>query len=383
MTRLPKPGSDDGQWGAILNDFLSVEHNADGSLKNVARPSDIAGKADLNSPALTGTPTKNGSPILSQSDGNAAYVRQDGSGLPSSVVNSSTASSNKIPVATGSGGYTWSDNPGAAAVRSAQTSPNTTLYVQPSAPTSPSTGDLWVPTAQMVPSDIGAESTANKGVNNGYMGLDANGRGASQPAYHAASHFAGGADDMYVFHGNQSTLAIESMPYFLYTASASPVSGTVYFMGFTAPRSQTISSLMVCAGNIGSPAVTAARIQLVTVNVDGSVTAVAETANDTTIATAGSFAVQRRALSTARSLPASYNIVRGTRYAFAFLLVGTTNPPFYAFSGNPMGASSNLVGSNNFTRIAFQATSQTDIALSYSVGSLSNSLGTGFWAAAN
>lgn len=33
MTRLPLPGADDGQWGTILNDFLSVEHAADGALK--------------------------------------------------------------------------------------------------------------------------------------------------------------------------------------------------------------------------------------------------------------------------------------------------------------------------------------------------------------
>lgn len=33
MTRLPTPGSDDGTWGSILNDFLAVEHNVDGSLK--------------------------------------------------------------------------------------------------------------------------------------------------------------------------------------------------------------------------------------------------------------------------------------------------------------------------------------------------------------
>jgi|GEM_PF-783944 len=32
MARLPVPGSDDGAWGTILNDFLSVEHNADGTL---------------------------------------------------------------------------------------------------------------------------------------------------------------------------------------------------------------------------------------------------------------------------------------------------------------------------------------------------------------
>jgi hypothetical protein len=33
MARLPIPGSDDGDWGNILNDYLTVEHNADGTLK--------------------------------------------------------------------------------------------------------------------------------------------------------------------------------------------------------------------------------------------------------------------------------------------------------------------------------------------------------------
>jgi len=33
MARLPQPGSDNGVWGSILNDYLGVEHTADGSLK--------------------------------------------------------------------------------------------------------------------------------------------------------------------------------------------------------------------------------------------------------------------------------------------------------------------------------------------------------------
>jgi hypothetical protein len=33
MSRLPTPGSDDNTWGTILNDFLSVSLNADGTLK--------------------------------------------------------------------------------------------------------------------------------------------------------------------------------------------------------------------------------------------------------------------------------------------------------------------------------------------------------------
>jgi hypothetical protein len=34
MTRLPNVGSDSGQWGTLLNEFLTQEHNADGSLKS-------------------------------------------------------------------------------------------------------------------------------------------------------------------------------------------------------------------------------------------------------------------------------------------------------------------------------------------------------------
>lgn len=34
MSRLPVPGSDDAVWGDILNDYLSVGHNPDGTHKN-------------------------------------------------------------------------------------------------------------------------------------------------------------------------------------------------------------------------------------------------------------------------------------------------------------------------------------------------------------
>jgi len=35
MSRLPTVGADSNTWGAVLNDFLSVAHNADGSIKNL------------------------------------------------------------------------------------------------------------------------------------------------------------------------------------------------------------------------------------------------------------------------------------------------------------------------------------------------------------
>lgn len=53
-SRLPSPGGDTGEWGGILNDFLLVSHNNDGSLKNTGilaekyiKPSDGIPKSDL------------------------------------------------------------------------------------------------------------------------------------------------------------------------------------------------------------------------------------------------------------------------------------------------------------------------------------------------
>lgn len=43
VARLPIPGGDEGNWGQILNEYLSVAHNIDGALK----PSSI-GEAQLN-----------------------------------------------------------------------------------------------------------------------------------------------------------------------------------------------------------------------------------------------------------------------------------------------------------------------------------------------
>jgi len=47
MARLPQPGSDDGTWGNILNDFLGVEHNTDGTLKSSGTLATKADDADV------------------------------------------------------------------------------------------------------------------------------------------------------------------------------------------------------------------------------------------------------------------------------------------------------------------------------------------------
>lgn len=49
MARLPNPGSDKGVWGSILNEFLAVEHQSDGTLKKAA---DIAAAGQTAHDAL-------------------------------------------------------------------------------------------------------------------------------------------------------------------------------------------------------------------------------------------------------------------------------------------------------------------------------------------
>lgn len=90
--RLPTPGADDGIWGDLLNDFLAVEHNLDGSLK---RTEDIdtalteAGDAKVKASAAQQTATnaqatanaaqQNATNALNTA--NAAYPRPQG-GIP-------------------------------------------------------------------------------------------------------------------------------------------------------------------------------------------------------------------------------------------------------------------------------------------------------------
>ena len=57
MTRLPTPGGDDGNWGSILNDYLSQSHNSDGTIKDgiVAESKlDAAVRSKLNTIASGG-----------------------------------------------------------------------------------------------------------------------------------------------------------------------------------------------------------------------------------------------------------------------------------------------------------------------------------------
>jgi hypothetical protein len=68
VARLPQPGGDNGTWGQVLNDFLSVEHNSDGTLKSSGS---LSSKADdtsvvhnTGSETVAGTKNFSASPVV-------------------------------------------------------------------------------------------------------------------------------------------------------------------------------------------------------------------------------------------------------------------------------------------------------------------------------
>lgn len=69
MARLPVLGSDDGVWGQVLNDFLGVSHNSDGTLlpsavTNAGAAADSAVVHNSGSETVAGTKTFSSSPVV-------------------------------------------------------------------------------------------------------------------------------------------------------------------------------------------------------------------------------------------------------------------------------------------------------------------------------
>lgn len=148
MSRLPIPGGDDDNWGTVLNDFLLVSHETDGTLKPQTAPViSVAGKtgtvtldksdvgltnadntSDINKPLSTATQ----SALSGKANTIHTHAISDVTSLQSTL-DSKTDASSLATVAT-SGSYNdLSDKPAI---------PNIT--VSSTAPSAPSVGDLWV-----------------------------------------------------------------------------------------------------------------------------------------------------------------------------------------------------------------------------------------------
>lgn len=73
MARLPVPGSDSGTWGQVLNDYLSVSHDSDGSIKASAVDTTALQDASITSAKLdTGSGT-NGQVLTKNSSATGGF----------------------------------------------------------------------------------------------------------------------------------------------------------------------------------------------------------------------------------------------------------------------------------------------------------------------
>lgn len=64
MSRLPVPGGDSGTWGDILNDFLNVSHNSDGTLKVGAAATDTSVVHTSGNENVAGVKVFSSSPVV-------------------------------------------------------------------------------------------------------------------------------------------------------------------------------------------------------------------------------------------------------------------------------------------------------------------------------
>lgn len=75
--RLPTPGADAGNWGSILNEFLEISHNSDGTIKNGVVSKAAIGLGSVDNTADIDKPLSNSmSSALSQKVG--AYSSETG-----------------------------------------------------------------------------------------------------------------------------------------------------------------------------------------------------------------------------------------------------------------------------------------------------------------
>jgi hypothetical protein len=135
MARLPIPGQDEGSWGTVLNSFLNVSHQSDGTLKKAGEIDAAKAKADSAVQKVNG---KSGTSV--------ALNASDVGALPDSYMAPVQSVDSKTGNVDLSGSY---DNKGAAASAESGAHSYTDsklpgkIYVQQSQPGNPAAGDLW------------------------------------------------------------------------------------------------------------------------------------------------------------------------------------------------------------------------------------------------
>lgn len=186
MVRLPVPGADSGQWGEILNEYLTASHDTDGTLKSAsvvnAIPNSSISAAKLQQTYIQASEKAQPDGIASlDSSGKVPSAQLPASSAPSDATTTDkgiiqlagdlagTAASPTVPGLTGKAATATTITAGTGLTGGGDLSANRTLAV--------SYGTTAGTVAEGSDSRItGAEQTANKGVANGYASLDSSGK---------------------------------------------------------------------------------------------------------------------------------------------------------------------------------------------------------------
>lgn len=180
MARLPQPGGDENAWGQILNDFLSISHAGDGTIKaDAVDASALQDNSVTNAKLASGAGT-NGQVLTKNSATAGGFEWTSTASTPDATTSSKgvvqlagdlagTAAAPTVPGLTAKANTAITISAGTGLTGGGDLSTNRSI----SANFGTTSGTI----AQGNDSRItGAEQTANKGAVSGYAGLDGSSR---------------------------------------------------------------------------------------------------------------------------------------------------------------------------------------------------------------
>jgi peptidoglycan/xylan/chitin deacetylase (PgdA/CDA1 family) len=144
----------------------------------------------------------------------------------------------------------------------------------------------------------------------------------TRPVRHGASHAPGGLDDTWPDGGVGTSAGIETMHRYHATQGATTATQRLMLTHFTPRFTKNVSQFTFCTGGTNSTGLTVGRVGLYTLSTAGVYTLVAASLNDTTLGNSAS-TVYTKSFDTGGSLPSTYTLQAGVRYAVGFLFVGT------------------------------------------------------------
>lgn len=157
---------------------------------------------------------------------------------------------------------------------------------------------------------------------------------------------------------------VETIPRLIATSGAAATgSGNLRLSYFTAEQSLTAASVSLCSGTTAAAATpTLVRVGLYEVDVDGDLTLVASTANDTTLLAAANTLYSK-------TLSSPFGVVKGHRYAVGLIVVTAAAAPTVVgqFPGSATTAMSAIA-----PRLAGLFAGQSDLPSSVAAGSVAN-----------